>query len=141
MENVISLPWTHIHAHTHTKHTVTPRTKIGSQEWFGTLNWLYSGDFHPHPLFLFIFFSRSLFSNHLWAATLQSSYNCLVQSLSLAITAGYESSQSNTDTVAIYICVDVCVCVIRREGTDKCVYMRGESVLFRDQEGETAYAW
>lgn len=120
--SVISLPRpldTHSLSHTHfthTKHTVTPRTKIGSQERFGAMNWLYSGGFSPSsPFSLYLFLSFTL-SNHLWAATLQSSYNCLVQSLSLAITAGYESSQSNTDTTAIYICVSVCVWVIRQEG-------------------------
>ncbi len=131
---------THTHTHTHTKHTVTPRTKIGSQERFGAMNWFYCGGFSPSsPFSLYLFHSFSL-SNHLWAATLQSSYNCLVQSPSLAITAGYESSQSNTDTTAIYICVPVCVWVIRQVGR-RSVYMRGESVLLRDQEEETAYAW
>lgn len=116
------------HTRTHTKHTVTPRTKIGSQQRFGAMNWLYSGGFSPSsPFSLYLFLSFSL-SNHLWAATLHSSYNCLVRSLSLAITAGYESSQSNTDTTAIYICVSVCVWVIRQEG--RSVYIWEARVYF-----------
>lgn len=91
------------------------------------MNWLYSGGFSPSsPFSLYLFLSFTL-SNHLSAATLQSSYNCLVQSFSLAITAGYESSQSNTDTAAIYMCL--CVWMIQQE---VCIYEGGESTRMRD---------
>lgn len=112
---------------------------MGSQEQFGAMNWLYiEGIFTFIPLFSLSFFSRSLFSNHLWAATPQSSYNCLVQSPSLAITAGYESSQSNTDTGAIYIFVCMCVYgLYDKHDGELCLYERRECTFERPRrDGE-----
>lgn len=124
--------WTHTHEQTHQTQS-DPRTKIGSQQQFEAMNWLYSGGFSPSsPFSLYLFLSFTL-SNHLWAATLQSSYNCLVQSFSLAITAGYESSQSNTDTAAIYMCL--CVWMIQQE---VCIYERGESTFERTRMRDSA---